>query len=247
MNRLVIVLVLLLFQTAFSQEDKINFDLRFGPKQERIARLARMGIDRELAEAALERSEGPEIEFHSMRDGRGPRLASLVLPCKIVTTCLFALDKDKDDAHVTDKVEFQWFGEPISVDVARIGPDLDELLVHNVSEGHGTGIDQHDFKVLRIVRGKLKTVLDTRESEWVARVPIGSYVLNQRSQFVIVPEIHSQWRVLEETRSTDVNGELKVERRYFVWNHSEGKYLPSGFEKIEYTKAVTHSVSRSTH
>jgi hypothetical protein len=108
---------------------------------------------------------------------------------------------------------------------------IDDVLVHNANEGHGTGVSWQHFKVLAVAEGKLKVVLDTEEAVVVDRiVPVGRYELHQRSTFVVIPVAHSNSLAIEETRSSVLNDKLTVQRRRFRW--AGNRYLRTRFVPV---------------
>ena len=76
-----------------------------------------------------------------------------------------------------------------------------------------------------VTGGKLKVALQAEEVIIASRNR-GVDELVQRSTFVAIPTGEGHPRAIEETRSSTVNGKLKVLRRYFRWSPLAKQYLP---------------------
>jgi hypothetical protein len=225
---------LLFWPRSMAQQPNMRLWLNTGTEEQRIQRLVALGVEPETADHATSSIE-PMVLWWSVRSESRQQYAILFLPCSFDSAHLYLMQGTGEDWHTSDRVEFDChYDNSVSVDISPIRrPTVDDVLVHHVSEGHGTGFSQQNFKVLLVSEGKLKIVLDTEEVLSVSHVPVGSYDLLQRSTFVTIPSVRSHSRVIEETRSTTLNGNLTVQRRHFRWAPSTNRYVPSKFSSVE--------------
>jgi hypothetical protein len=113
--------------------------------------------------------------------------------------------------------------------------DADDIVVHHLNDGHGTGIAVGQTKVFSVLDDKLVETMSTEDflHEWT----VGSGQETERhSTFLRFPD-----RSLEETRTTAINGDLKtVERRFWQWSTQPRKFVAGPFVivSIPATRAV---------
>lgn len=217
-----------------AQEPNMKLWLNAGTQEQRLQRLVALGVEREAADQATSSIE-PTIQWWPVRSESQQQYAVLFLPCSLDSAYLYLMRGTGEDWHPSDRAEFDChYDDSVSVELSPIRmPKVDDVLVHHASEGHGTGFSQQNFKVFVVSEGRLKIVLDTEEVFSVSRVPVGSYELIQRSTFVTIPAVRSHIHVIEETRSTILNGNLTVQRRLFRWAPSTSNYVPLKFSSVE--------------
>jgi hypothetical protein len=210
--------------------------LNSGKKQERTERLVSLGVERDIA-TEFTQTKDVSLRWNPLHTVTGQKAAILFLPCVRDNAYLYLMEQENTIWRVTD------FEKPdchydmsVSVEIAPIrNPALDEVLVHHVCEGHGTGYSQQDFEIYSVAHGRLKQVLDAEEvilaSQYVdPDTPMNA--IDQKSFFVLVPIENSRSRVIEETQSYQFNKKLTVKRRQFRWNAAKGRYMPSKFVPV---------------
>jgi hypothetical protein len=236
-SRFLLVFVFLSFcpHVAAQRADMSEW-LNTGTKEERVKRLVSLGVERKTADDEPLSLE-PKIGWLPIRNETSQRYAILFLPCAtgMDEANLYLMKSDSGKWQIGDHVEVDChYDFSVSVEISPIRKStVDEVLVHHAGAGRGTGISLQDFEVFDVFEGKLKLVLDVEEVVNESRTPIGSYDLLQRSIFVAIPTVGSQSRVIEETRSSNLNGKLTVQRRIFRWDESKSCYQPSRFSSVE--------------
>ncbi|MGP8174530.1 MAG: hypothetical protein ACLP7O_08290 [Terracidiphilus sp.] len=220
-----------------AQPREMELWLYNGKDQERIDRLVSLGIEREVAtEFTLAKEE--YARWFPLRTGLGQKNAILFLPCVRDNAHLYLMTQQNTIWRVTDVEKPDChYDMSVSVEITPIrNPAFDEVLMHHVGEGHAGSYSQQDFEVYSVARGKLKQVLDAEEvivaSQYVSP-NIDMNRITQKSLFVLVPIEKSRSRIIEETRSSTLNGKLKVQRRQFRWNAAKSRYLPTKFVPLE--------------
>ena len=225
---LVVVFVLIGGAFAAAQEaDKPGW-LNEARGKELVQQLVGLGIQPDVAGLAAISSE-PELLWLSIHTEPNQKLAVLFIPCVGDLAYAYLMRHIGDEWKAADYDSFDChYDDSVSLEVATLAnKHAQDVLVHHACVSHGTGFVQQDFQVLTIRDGKFKGVLDTEEIVNAANDDLYEY---QRSSFVIVPS--PEGRVIEETRSTTLNGKLTVERRYFRWLASKGAYRASKFARI---------------
>jgi hypothetical protein len=213
---------------ASAQQRSMRVWLNTGTGEQKMQRLVTMGVGPEAAEVVAI-SSGPEVEWLPLHTKSDKQLAVLFIPCSGDSAFAYLMKQAANDWQAADHVGFDChYDGSVWLEVAAIVKKAaEDVLVHHACVSHGTGFVQQDFQVLAVRHDKLKSVLDTTEILKAADEGLDKY---QRSSFVVVPS--SVGRVIEETRSTTLNGRLSVDRRYFRWVASEGAYRPSRFVPV---------------
>jgi hypothetical protein len=202
-------------------------------------RLLRLGIESRIARALADELNQPTAyaRWRSLRAHSVTRSASLFFRCSepLGVAYLFLLERKNESWHVTDHEEFDChYDDLVSADLVWVrDPRREEIWVHHLGAGHGTGYVQQDFAIFMPVQGKLTNELETEEV--VHSYPTAVNVrrdLDQVSTFAAIPVANSRERAIEETRSGTLNGHLSVQRRLFRWNSLKGRYLPSAFKPV---------------
>jgi hypothetical protein len=203
-----------------------------------IQRLVGLGVDQKTAEESV--GSYPEDDLHIQWKALTPesseQTAALFLPCNgIGAAFVFAMQKGTEAWHVTDRKGFDChYDATVSMEIARIhDPNRDEVLIHHVGGGHGTGFVQQNYNIFSMAQGKLKLRLDIEEILDDHQPPQRIHDTVRRSTFTIIPINNSRSRAIEETRSSIVNNRLIVQRRVFRWNPTKGCYSPTGFVRVE--------------
>lgn len=202
--------------------------LNTGTGEQKVQRLVAMGVEPDAAEAVGIPSE-PQLQWLSLQSESGQQLAVLFIPCSGDLAFAYLMRQVGNQWKVADHDSFNChYDDSVSLEVGTIAnKQAQDVLVHHACVEHGTGFVQQNFQVFTIRSGKLKAVLDTEE---IVDAADDALVRHQRSTFVIVPS--SEGRVIEETRSTTLNGRLTGERRYFRWLASTGAYRASRFARV---------------
>ena len=204
--------------------------LNNGPDKERIQKLVELGISSDTATLTIDSESS--LNWLSLRNPDPNQQAILFLGCNgLEGASVWVVGKKSGHWHVTDSLGLDChYDDSTSVELAWIrDPASDEIFVHHDCGDRGTGyFDQH-FQVLAIDRGKFVKELDVTDAlldDEPARQ------LTQRSTFAAIPIAGSKLRAIEETRSSTLNGQLRVERRSFYWSAKARQYLPSDFAVV---------------
>lgn len=203
-----------------------------------IQRLVGLGVDQKTAEESVDSypEDDLHIQWKTVNSESKEHLAALFLPCiGNDVAYLFAMQKANDAWQVTDREGFDChYDATVSMEIARIhDPNRDEVLIHHVGGGHGTGFVQQNYNVFSIAQGKLKIRLDTEEILDDHQPSQRIHDIVRRSTFTIIPIIHSRSRAIEETRSSILNDHLMVQRRIFRWDPAKGCYSSTTFVTVE--------------
>jgi len=212
--------VFLIFSLQFApQHNDMRMQLNAGTKEERIQQLVALGVEQKTADEALSPID-PVVEWQPIRTESRQQYAILFLPCTVDSAYLYLMKNVGEEWKISDSADFDChYDNSVSIGISPARESaVDDVLVHHVSEAHGTGVSFQHFKVITVTEGKLKVVLDTEEVVEASHVvPVGRYNLHQQSTFVVIPVVHSHSVVIEETRSTVLNDKLTVSRRRFRW------------------------------
>lgn len=230
LRRATLVIAVVLIGGAFvaaQEPDRPNW-LDDVAGKELVQRLVAMGVEPDAAEAVAIPSE-PELQWISLHTEPDQRLAVLFIPCSGDSAFAYLVRRFGNEWRATDHVGFDChYDGTVSLEVAATArKSVEDVFVHHACVSHGTGFVQQNFRVFTVRDSKLRSVLDTEEVVVAANDGFDKY---QRSSFVIVPL--PEGRVIEETRSTTLNGKLTVERRYFRWIASKSSYRPSRFTPV---------------
>jgi hypothetical protein len=208
--------------------------LNSGKEEERAEHLVSIGLERNVA---TEYTRKVYARWLPLRTGQGQNNAILFLPCVRDNAYIYLMEQENNNWRVSDYERPDChYDMSVSVEIAAIrNPALDEILMHHVCEGHGSGLLQQDFEVYSVAGGKFKQVLDAEEVIFAMQYVDMNTPMNeihQKSHFVLVPIVNSRSRVIEETQSDQFNKKLTVKRRQFRWNVAKGCYLPTKFVPI---------------
>ena len=223
------LLALLILCSVFGvSQSTIDTRLNSGTDAERATLLSGMGVSTEIVDAYKSDSQRPQLTWLTLQSATRPNSALLFLPCRLDSAYLYLMKQTDSGWRVVDRSEFDCHYDG-SVSISTV-PGRQLIFVHRAGEGHGTGFMQQNFKVIDVADGKLRVVLNAEEVKIASRTPLGSYDLNQNSTFVLLPASSSD--VIEETRSVNLNGRLKVERRYFRWSERDKQFLAAKFSAV---------------
>jgi hypothetical protein len=203
-----------------------------------VQRLVGLGVDQKTAEESVDSYSDDDlhIQWKTVNSESKELLAALFLPCNGNDDAyLFAMQKANHAWQVTDREGFDChYDATVSMEIARVhDPNRDEVLIHHVGSGHGTGFVQQNYNVFSIAQGKLKLRLDTVEVLDDHQPPEKTHDIVRRSTFTIIPILNSRSRAIEETRSSILNDHLMVQRRIFRWDPAKRCYSPTRFVPVE--------------
>jgi hypothetical protein len=197
--------------------------------------LARLGVDPVIAKnVAEDLLAGEKIELKPLRAKGEADYGVAYLPGGFrVCGYLYLLQGSDEDPvkkawHVINHQQFDCWDMACSFEILPLRqPDVDDIVVHHVNEGHGSNYLADQTQVFSILNGKLQQTLVTQDHLDEGGVA-GSDALEQSSTFLRFPG-----NALEETRTTTVNDKLKkVERRYWRWSEQKRKFIPGQFRLI---------------
>ncbi len=229
--------------SAAGQRTEIGKWLNSGSHEERVRKLASLGIERDKAELA---AYDDDFVWRRIRSESAQEAAVLFLPCGAMFSASIHLVENRNGKwHVTDSAGFDChYDDSVSFEVAALrNPNADDVLVHHNCVEHGTGFVQQNFSVFAVRSGKLKLVLDSKESVDGQGPPGEKYRLRLRSKFV--PVAASQHAgIIEETRCERFNGRLSIQRRQFNWDEAAFRFHPSQFVKVDDIDPDTSAICR---
>jgi hypothetical protein len=197
--------------------------------------LARLGVDPVIAkDVAEDLLAGKKIELKPLRAKGETHYGVAYLPGGFrMYSYLYLLHGSDEDPvkkawHVINHQQFDCWDFACSFEILPLRqPDVDDIVVHHVNEGHGSNYLADQTQVFSILNGKLQQTLVTQDHLDEGGVA-DSDALEQSSTFLRFPG-----NALEETRTTTVNDKLKkVERRYWRWSEQEHKFVPGQFRLI---------------
>lgn len=203
-------------------------------------RLIALGVEKRTAENYDKESSVsvPSVNWKSLHTGELTRSAVLFISCDWTSSAHLYLMQDSGGIwHVADQIEADChYDDSVAFELIGIrNPNRDEILLHHVCEGRGTGYLKQSFSVLLPIRGKLKEVLSTDEVLHSFQIEPVQHDLNQTSTFAVLPIAGRTDRAIEQTRSSVINGRLTVQRRIFRWNPIKGRYTASKLTTVEAT------------
>jgi hypothetical protein len=207
----------------------------------RAERMSSLGIESAFAEEwNSEAMSGFTVypRFKSFRIGADRHAAVLFLPCTTLptqTARLYLLIPDNHMWKVTDHLELDChYDYNVTFEIASIrDPQRDEILIHHVCVGHGTGYLVQVFYIYSVNGQKLKLELQADELRHEFPIGISPLELSSNSIFTMIPVAGSRSWVIEETCSQNRNGKFTVQRRQFRWNPARARYEPSPFTLVE--------------
>ncbi len=214
--------------------DEMENLLQLADADQKADLLVRLGIDSAIADQAAHNPlPGQTIELKPVRAPGKTHYGFAFLPSGTGTSCYLYLlagsaDFAKEPWRVMDSRQLDWWFEPSSLIIAPLRrADADDLVLHHIMEGHGSGYAAYQMQVFSILDGKLVQTLATRD--YLYEVTVGEEdSLEQTSTFLQFPG-----NLLEESRTSARNGNPKqVERRYWYWSEQDNKFLPSPFAPV---------------
>jgi hypothetical protein len=215
---------------VMAQQSEMEEYLNTGSDAERVQKLLSLGAKRESAELA-----SGELKWRDIRTDSPQGMALLFAPCGALYASFLYLLKSTDHGwRIVDDVGFDChYDNNVSFEVVSLRrPNVDDMLVHHECEEHGTGFVKQNFNVFAIVSSKFRLVLNTEEIVKASGWP-GGGELDQQSVFATVPTAGAGSRIIEETRTTNENGALTVEKRDFRWSPMRFRFIPSKFVKVK--------------
>jgi len=223
--------VLSLALPVMAQQSQMEEYLNTGSDTERVQKLLTLGAKRESAELA----SGDDVKWRVIRSDSPQEMALLFTPCGSLYASFLYLLKNTDQGwRVVDDVGFDChYDNNVSFELVSLRrPNVDDVLVHHECEEHGTGFVKQNFNVFAIVSSKFKLVLTTEEIVKASGWP-GGGELDQQSVFASMPSTGAASGTIEETRNTNENGNLTVEKRDFRWSQMKFRFIPSKFVKVK--------------
>jgi len=197
--------------------------------------LERLGVEPAIAKYAIEEwMPGEKIALHAIRTIGTARYGIAFVPSGVGVSCyLYLLQGSDEDPvktpwHVVDHQELNCWHGPSSFEIMSLRRrDTDDVVLHHVNEGHGSGYVADQTQVFSVVGGKLVQTLATED--FLMQVTLGTEdELDQTGTFVRFPDLS-----LEETRSSSMNDKLrKIERRYWRWSAQERKFVAGRFAVV---------------
>lgn len=193
--------------------------------------LTRLGIDPAMAKAAVEELlPGQQIALRPVRSPeKTPYGAVFMLGFR---GCFLYLLKEKDDAgkpswRAIDQQTLDCWDGTTSLELLALRTAAwDDLVLHHVNLGHGSGDLEDQTQVYSVLGGKLVKVLETMDLLHEETIGTGS-TKEQTSTFLRFPG-----GFYEETRATSVDEVPKtVERRYWRWSSHENKFVAGSFTR----------------
>ena len=108
-----------------------------------------------------------------------------------------------------------------------------DIVVQHVVTGYGTGFLDENFLVLKVVDGRLHTVLDTMQrfvrADWPA-----PHLVEGKSAFKLEPPSQGEPGDIceDETITSHGNPTVSLRQRYFYWNKNLQIFEPSGWNDV---------------
>lgn len=206
--------------------------------------LARLGVDPTIAEIAANRLlPGEKIVLRPLRGKKEGGYAVLFLPSGTGTECSLYLlsgsdaNPPKSSWRAIDHRPLNCWDGTASLELMPLRlSDSDDIVLHHVNKGHGSGLVADQTQVFTVLKDKLLLTLAT--GDFLLQATAGTNdSLEQRSTFLRFPDLS-----LEETRTSAMNGALnQVQRRYWRWSEPDHKLIQTPFVAV----AAPQSGSRS--
>ena len=216
---------------VMAQQSQMEGYLNSGSDAERVQKLLSLGAKRESAELL----SGGELKWREIRSDSPQEMALLFAPCgSFYGSSLYLLKSTDHGWRIVDDVGFDChYDNNVSFEVVSLRrPNVDDVLVHHECEEHGTGFVKQNFNVFAIVSSKFRLVLNTEEIVKASGWP-GGGELDQQSAFVTMPTTGARSGIIEETRNSNENGNLTVEKRHFRWSKMRFRFIRSKFVKVK--------------
>jgi len=218
-----------------SDEKNIQQVLADGTDEARQETLKEIGVDADSAEkyASMRLSMAGGPTWQHLREYSIPT-AVLFLPCTGEDVSgLYLLQKVQDKWQVVDVDGFDChYSDDVSIDIASLRErNIDDILVHNDCEEHGTGYVEHYYRVFSIENGKLKKEFEAKDKLYVDGWPKEDS-RDQKSLVIPIPTKTAPHQDMEETKITILNGQRTVLRRYIYWSSVKRKFLTTKFMNV---------------
>jgi hypothetical protein len=216
--------------------DEMEQVLAQADAHQRASLLTRLGVDTAIAQNAAETLlPGEAIALRPIRSRGAAHYGIAFLPSGIGTECFLYLlrgsdeNPQKDAWHAISQQQLDCWDMAASFELMPLrSADVDDVVVHHVNLGHGSGYAEDQTQVFSVLDGKLLQTLATEDSLWQVTAGAEGDTLNRASTFLHFPD-----NSLEESRSSIYNDKLKrVERRYWRWSQQKRRFLPSRFRLV---------------
>jgi hypothetical protein len=209
--------------------DEMNNALLIANPAQKSDLMKRLGIDAEIAGAAVSSRLSRDIEIQPIRTHSGKPFGILSLPCGIQGQAFLYLLSQADTSswHVVDSVPLDCFNTTPTFQVLSLAPGEDSIFVQHANSGHGTGLVEDKATLYTVHEGKMHTVLSTPDclSQWE---PDGGAAVEQKSYFLMLPD-----RVVEETRITShPDSPPRAERRIWRWSAKQETFNATPFHDL---------------
>lgn len=212
--------------------ERMNDALQVADRVSRVDLLKRLGIDANVAEAAISPSfsrDSRDIAIQAIHKHSRQSFGIVTLPCGAESeTFLYLLGKgERGPWHVVDSASFYCFGGTPTYSLLSFAPGEDDVFVQHANFGHGSG-ELEDRAVLYTIQdGHLREVLATpdRTAHWgLADVP----PVDQTSTFLQLPD-----QIIEETRISSHDGlPRRAERRLWRWQTKQQIFRATPFQEL---------------
>lgn len=103
-------------------------------------------------------------------------------------------------------------------------PPVEDIVVRDNGVSNGTGIWQADFMIFKVVRNRLRKVLDTVEYSHLQQWTEPFHWVDQESKFLIVPTTKKRPAEVDETMSLTSNSGTALLERSFQWSHETNTF-----------------------
>jgi hypothetical protein len=216
--------------------DEMEQMLTLADAHEKASFLSRLGIDSDCANHAAETLlPGEAIALRPIRSRGAVHYGIAFLPSGTGTECFLYLlqgsdeNPQKDAWHAIGQQQLDCWDMAASFELMPLrSADVDDVVVHHVNLGHGSGYAADQTQVFSVLDGKLLQTLATEDSLWQVTAGAEGDTLNRASTFLHFPD-----NSLEESRSSTYNDKLKkIERRYWRWSQQKRRFFPSRFRLV---------------
>ncbi len=221
-------------QIQIAELNQMEQELSVADPDQKIDLLVRLGVDPVLAtRAVVARMPGEEIALRPLRRAAGESLGVVFLPDGTRGyAALYLLEQTHDAGQsvgwkAIDHLQPGCWRVSCSFELAPVeNMDADDILLHHVNQGHGSGMVTDNTELFSPVHGRLRRVLSTHDYD--LEDEIGGPERIRSSTFLPMPD-----GALEESRSTSLDDRLSlVERRYWTWSTAKQQFTPSRFQAV---------------
>ena len=197
---------------------------------QKVDLLTRLGIDPEIGKIVTEELlPGQKIALQPLRSRGSARYGAAFLPS--FRACYLYLLEAGGDAHgrpgwhVSGEENVSCWDGAASLEIMPLHmPGQDDLILHHVNLGHGTGLLVDATQVFSFGEEGFQKILETEDRRFEETIDTGD-TLEQASTFMKFPD-----GSYEETRSSTENNVLKrVERRSWRWSGNEHRFVATAF------------------